>query len=163
MKKYFIGMLTVLLTVSCNSQEKKKKDSAENLDKSGVVEAPKGSWKVNKEFDEAGNLIRYDSIYSWSSETDLGQLADMDRDSILNAMRSRFYSSFSGFGHKGFPNLFAEDSLFTKQFFNDDFFDSDFGHDFMDIDQVRKRMEHMQRKFLERYGAEFEKRERKEQ
>ena len=53
-------------------------------------------------------------------------------------------------------DLFSDDSLFTKRFFDDDFFDSDFGEDFMDIDRIRKRMETMQQRFLERYQSEFE-------
>lgn len=163
MKKYVALAISALLTLSCNSQEKKAKEDAQEGTKAHSTEAPKGSWKVNREFDEDGNLIRYDSIYSWSSGTDLNELAAMDRDSILKSMRSRFYRNFSGFDHEGFSDIFGEDSLFTKQFFNDDFFDSDFGHDFMDIDQIRKRMERMQRKFLERYGADFNNQERKDE
>ena len=29
-----------------------------------LIAQPKGSWKVDREFDENGNLIRYDSIYT---------------------------------------------------------------------------------------------------
>ncbi|WAC01988.1 hypothetical protein N7U66_19475 [Lacinutrix neustonica] len=62
MKKYVLVAITALLSMSCNGQKRKAKD-IENT----VVEQPKGSWKVDKEFDDQGNLIRYDSIYSWSS------------------------------------------------------------------------------------------------
>lgn len=157
MKKYGMLVLSALLTLSCNSQEKKNEDNTPikgNEEK--ITETPKGSWKVNSEFDEDGNLIRYDSIYSWSSNTDFEDLATMDKDSILKSMQSRFYRSFSDFNREGFPDIFGSDSLFTKQFFTDDFFDSEFGNDFMDIDRVRERMESMQRKFLERYQSEFD-------
>ncbi|PIF00722.1 MAG: hypothetical protein CR994_05050 [Maribacter sp.] len=157
MKKYVLLVVSAFLTLSCNSQEKKNKDSSQDGDKARIAEAPKGSWKVNREFDEDGNLIRYDSIYSWSSGTDLDKMATMDRDSILSSMQSRFYNGFSNFDDEGFPELFSNDSLFAKQFFNDDFFDSDFGQDFMEIDRVREQMENMQRRFLERYRSEFDK------
>lgn len=163
MKKYVVLAISALLTISCNSQEKKSKDDTHEGTKAQITEEPKGSWKVNREFDEEGNLIRYDSIYSWSSGTDLNELAAMNRDSILKSMQSRFYRNFSHFDHKDFPNLFEDDSLFAKRFFNDDFFDSDFGHDFMDIDKVRERMENMQRNFLERYGADFSSKEEKDE
>lgn len=157
MKKYVVLAISALLTISCNSQEKQNKDDVQGDAEAQITETPKGSWKINKEFDEQGNLIRYDSIYSWSSGTDLDKLATMDRDSILQSMQSRFYRGFSNFNHEGFSDLFSKDSLFTKQFFNEDFFDSDFGHDFMDIDRVREQMENMQREFLERYQSEFDK------
>jgi hypothetical protein len=157
MKKYGMLVLSALLTLSCNSQEKKNEDNAQIKGKEEkITETPKGSWKVNREFDEEGNLIRYDSIYSWSSNRDFGDLATMDRDSILKSMQSRFYRSFSDFNNERFPDIFGSDSLFTKQFFTDDFFNSEFGNDFMDIDRVRERMESMQRKFLERYQSEFD-------
>ena len=157
MRKYGLLVLSALLTLSCNSQEKKNEDKDELKGKEEkIAETPKGSWKVNREFDEDGNLIRYDSIYSWSSNTDLNDLASMDKDSVLKSMQSRFYRSFSDFNSEGFPDIFGRDSLFTRRFFTDDFFESEFGQDFMDIDRVRERMENMQRKFLERYQSEFD-------
>lgn len=156
MKKYGILVLSALLSISCNSQENKTEDNARMKgNEEHLTETPKGSWKINKEFDEDGNLIRYDSIYSWSSTTDLDDLATLDKDSVLKSMQSRFYRSFSHFNREGYPGFFGEDSLFTKQFFTDDFFESEFGQDFMDIDRVRERMEDMQRKFMERYQSEF--------
>jgi hypothetical protein len=68
-------------------------------------------------------------------------------------MQSKFYTHFSQFDFEkeGFPGFFDEDSLFTKRFFTDGFFESEFGKDFMDIDHMHKRMEAMQKQFLERY------------
>ncbi|MFD2563041.1 hypothetical protein [Aquimarina rubra] len=155
MKKYAIWMFAAFLSISCNSQEKNQEKL--EADKKIEEEIPKGSWEVNKEFDEAGNLIRYDSIYSWSSGNDLKDLALKDRDSVLKSLKSRFYSSFSGFDFENpeFENLFQEDSLFTNQFFKDDFFSNDFGKDFMDLDNMRERMEAIQKQFLERYRLEI--------
>ncbi|MEB8344842.1 hypothetical protein OO010_02210 [Flavobacteriaceae bacterium KMM 6898] len=31
-----------------------------------TVVKPKGQWSVTHEYDELGNLIKYDSAYSWS-------------------------------------------------------------------------------------------------
>ncbi len=151
-KKCGILLLAAFLTTGCNSQQNKSKEESDKKEEV-ATETPKGSWKVNREFDEAGNLIRYDSIYSWSSGDDLEELATFDRDSTLKSMQSRFYRNFSqfDFDEEGFGDLFAEDSLFTKRFFNDDFFENDFGKDFLDIDKMHERMEAMQKRFLDRY------------
>lgn len=156
MKKIAILSMVAILNLSCNAQENKKEA---NLQKDSIaqVEPPKGTWKVDKEFDENGNLIRYDSIYSWSSTDNLGELAQRNPDSLLQSFRSKFYRNFSHIDNQRFGDLFSDDSLFTKKFFDNDFFDSDFGEDFMDIDRIRKRMETMQQRFLERYQSEFEK------
>ncbi|WP_036380281.1 hypothetical protein [Muricauda sp. MAR_2010_75] len=156
MKKFVLLSLLSLVCFGCNGQEK---ESEEKKEDQSLAEQPKGSWKVNREFDENGNLIRYDSIYSWSSSEYMDDLAQMDRDSLLESFRSRFSRSFSHFNHNGFPNFFEEDSLFTKHFFEDDFFESPLGKDFMDLDKIQKRMEAMQRKFLEQYAPNPDKEE----
>ena len=43
----------------------------------------------------------------------------------------------------------------APHFFNDDFFGSNFGNDFMDIDKLRQQMIARQKKFLEKYQSEF--------
>lgn len=148
-------MMMFLLTVACSGQ----KNESENLepkesDKKNTTE-PKETWKVDKEFDENGNLIRYDSVYSWSSHSALNDLSSLDRDSLMQTLKSSFFTNLSGFKEQGFEAVFSQDSLFSKHFFNDEFFDSDFGNDFMHIDKIRKQMLQKQKRFLEKYQSEF--------
>ncbi len=158
MKKIMILSLAAIFNMSCSAQEKKKDEDLQRKKDAPAhaAEQPKGTWKVDQEFDEEGNLIRYDSIYSWSSGDDLDDLSLLDRDSALQSMQSKFYSRFSQFEKHGFHDIFSQDSLFTHRFFDDDFFKSDFGEDFMDLDKMHERMEAMQKKFLEKYRSEFE-------
>lgn len=151
MKKYMLLFTVCLLMVSCNAQNNK----ADNLERDNTpYETPKGSWKVDKEFDENGNLTRYDSIYSWSSHDTYNTLG-INKDSLMQSFKSRFYSNFSRFEDEGFQDIFSKDSLFSKRFFNDDFFGSSFGKDFMDIDHIRQQMMDKQKRFLEKYQSEF--------
>lgn len=150
MKKIAFLFLAAILTTSCNSQE--KKDDLEQIDDQKIVaNEPKGKWKVDKEFDEDGNLIRYDSIYSWSSSNDFEGLNLQDRDSLIQSFQSKFFQRFSDSDRFGFDRFFDQDSLFGQRFFNEDFFGSDFGKDFMDIDKMHERMERMEKEFFERY------------
>ena len=155
MKKYIFIIMVSLLSVSCKGQEDETKKVEKVESKTNIVEEPKGSWKVDKEFDENGNLIRYDSIYSWSSNNKFDDLTSSDRDSIMQSLKSRFFSNFSGFENQGFEDVFSQDSLFSKRFFNDDFFESNFGNDFMDIDKLSQQMMARQKQFLEKYQSEF--------
>ena len=144
-----------LLSVSCNGQKNETKKGETKESEGNVVEQPKGTWKVDREFDENGNLIRYDSIYSWSSNGKFDNLSSIDRDSLMQSFKSRFFTNYSGFENQGFGDVFSQDSLFSKRFFNDDFFGSDFANDFMDIDKLRQQMITRQKKFLEKYQSEF--------
>ncbi|MFD2099773.1 hypothetical protein [Flagellimonas iocasae] len=155
MKRTLLMLPTLLLIVSCHGQEHQKEQIKESTDKM-AQEEPEGTWKVNREFDEDGNLIRYDSIYSWSSSNYDKNLAKIDRDSLLQSFTSRFSNGRSPFDEEGFNNFFADDSLFTQHFFSDDFFESKLGKDFMDLNQMQKHMEAMQHQFMKRYGPESE-------
>lgn len=154
MKKYVLLFMVGLLSISCNGQKNEHKTETTESDEK-LVEQPKGTWKVDKEFDENGNLIRYDSIYSWSSNGKFDNLSLSDKDSLMQSFKSRFFTNYSGFENQGFEDVFSQDSLFSKRFFNDDFFGSDFGNDFMDIDKLRQQMISRQKKFLEKYQSEF--------
>jgi hypothetical protein len=156
MKKIILLLMLGLLSINCNGQKiKTEKGDAKDKQENATKEEPKGSWKVDKEFDENGNLIRYDSIYSWSSNGKWNDLKSLDKDSLLNSFESKFYKHFSHFGDEGFEDVFAQDSIFGKHFFNDDFFGSNFGKEFMDIDMLRQKMVERQKKFLEKYQSEF--------
>lgn len=155
MKKYMLVLAAVLISLSCTGQNKKERE-VQKIEKEKLeMNQPKGSWTVEKEFDEHGNLIRYDSIYSWSSSNDLSNLSAVDRDSLLQKFKSRFFTSFSDFENQSFDNFFSNDSLFSQRFFNDDFFESSFGRDFMDIDKIRQEMIEKQKEFLNKYQSEF--------
>lgn len=159
MRKIAILSLSAILTLSCNAQENKKEEELPNDHGKKLQSSnePLGTWKVDKEFDENGNLIHYDSIYSWSSADNFNALSSLDRDSILQSMQSEFYRNFSHFSDQGFDDVFSSDSLFTNKFFDDAFFKSQFGEDFRNIDRMNKRMETMRKKFLEKYQPELNK------
>jgi hypothetical protein len=161
MKKYSLILMSALLSLSCNGQKNEAKQAEIKESNKKVVEQPKGTWKVDKEFDENGNLIRYDSIYSWSSSSQFDDLSSLDRDSLMQSFKSRFFTNFSEFENQGFEDVFSQDSLFSKRFFNDDFFGSDFGKDYMDIDEFTQQMIERQKRFLEKYQSEFNKPEDK--
>jgi hypothetical protein len=159
MKKHFLLFMIGMFSISCNGQNNDIKKSEIKESEEKIVEQPKGSWKVEKEFDDYGNLIRYDSIYSWSSDAKFDNLSTLDKDSLLQAFKSRFFTNFSDFENNGFDDVFSKDSLFSKHYFNDDFFRSDFGKDFMDIDKITHQMIARQKEFLEKYQSGFIKNE----
>ncbi|WP_157957324.1 hypothetical protein [Winogradskyella tangerina] len=149
MKSYLL-LLMAFLSLSCNSQEdeqKKSKISEKADNKENVI--PKGSWKVNKEFDENGNLTRIDSVYSWSSS---GSLKDIDADSIFNKLQSKFEKRLSMSHFPRYSGFMKHDSI-MKQFFSDDFLKDDFFSSGMplgmpNMDDMMKRMEAMRQQFF---------------
>ncbi len=161
-------LFVAILATSCNAQdtENSSKNSSDLESQKDSLLKPKGIWKVNKEVDENGNLIRYDSIYSWSSS---GSIKGMESDSILNQMHSMMQKRFSMLQSPRLNGFLERDSI-MKQFFSDDFlkddlFSSGMPSGFSNMDDIIKQMEAMRQNFFSnshRYIIPPEKTEPKE-
>jgi hypothetical protein len=113
----------LLMMSSCNAQNKKDTDKELSLNSSeGRATQPSAKpdvrFKVNKQFDEKGNLIGYDSTYTYSF-SGAGQ-NDTDMKQIFDDFPSQFDSSMGFFK---FPGRFSapRDSTYTSPF-NDAYF-----------------------------------------
>ncbi|MCA0151707.1 hypothetical protein [Winogradskyella vincentii] len=150
MKKLVFFLLATILATSCNAQDNKiLKEKPSKAEISGdSLEQPKESWKVNKEVDENGNIIRYDSVYTWSS---VGPIKGIEVDSLNHRMHSLLRNHFSML--KPNTQSFKSHDSIMKQYFNDDFFEDDFfsnriNPNFPNMDDMLKRMEAMRNQFF---------------
>lgn len=127
---FILIILAMCLMLSTKAQKTEKKSIA-----------PKEDVKVNREYDENGNLIKFDSIhsYSWSGDTTL--LKSFSPEDFKKQFDNSFsFFSDSTFGGNSFfgnfDQMFAhpfgaeQDSVFLKKFnsdpnFHNFMFDSD--------------------------------------
>lgn len=117
MKKILLLVFAALLNFSSYSREKEEINNKKNNEKSCQ---PQSNIIVNKEYDDNGNLIRYDSTYSYyysSTEEDT-----VLRDSIFNDFKNYFNNQYLFSGKPFFEDFFFEDSLLFYDFYKDDFF-----------------------------------------
>lgn len=110
--------------------------------------SPKTNIKVNKEYDDQGNLIRYDSTYSYS-------YSNMDNDSIPNdsifsLFRDRFNHQFSFSEDPFFKDFFFQDSVMKDEFFNDDFFMKRFKQNMEQMDNLFQEMDSVKNDFYKK-------------
>ena len=108
----------------------------ENADKT-MSNAPKTNIRVNKEYDKNGNLIRYDSTYSYFYSNTINN--DSIRDSIYENFKNHFNRNYFFSNEPFFDNLFFQDSLLKYDFYKKDFF----------YDRFRQNMGRMDRLFRE--------------
>lgn len=161
-KKLLLAICVLLISVAafCQNTESKK--------------LPKKDIKVNKEYDENGNLIRYDStyVYSWSSDSthhffnDSTFFNKMDMSKMHKRMQeqlSRFFGPDS-LRQKDHKHPFFSDDFFKDDFFDRDFFDSSmFPRNFHQRDSNQsdffKELEEMmksRRQFRQQYNNEMQ-------
>lgn len=131
--------------------------------KNTATNAPQTQVKVNKEYDENGNLTRYDStsVSTWSSDSTFTM---MDMDSLDHQMGFFFNDGFNQFfndsmflGHGSFEqmqkNLFKHNHIFLDQFGMgniDSIMNSIHGtqNGFPDLDDMRKQIEEQFKQFF---------------
>ncbi|KJD32055.1 hypothetical protein PK35_11485 [Tamlana nanhaiensis] len=150
MKANILLLLLAFLSFSCDGQvSEQKKNNSSGLERNKEEIVPKGSWQVNKEFDENGNLKRFDSIYSWSSS---GNMKSIDTDSAFNRMQSLMEKHFSMIQSPDINTFTNHDSIF-KQFFSNnfsinDFFSNGLKSGIPNIDDKMKQMEALRQHFF---------------
>lgn len=159
--KAIILILAMILfgMYSCQSQEKSDQKTALNAKKENSK--PQGSWKVNRDYDENGNLISYDSTYTYSYSSVNGDtISSENMDEIISQFRqylgqngmndqSALIQSFFNDSIRGDGNFFHGD-LSTKHFNSES------------IQQQIREMDSLQQQFLnQHYPQFFEKQEEK--
>ncbi len=131
--KKIVGILILFLLIvtSCSGQKNDNAKSKANENQ------PKTNIQVNKEYDEFGNLIKYDSMYSYfysNIENDI-----FLRDSIINQFKRNFNKQYLFSRDPFFNDFFFQDSLLNFDFYTNDFF----------INRYRNNIEQMNQLFME--------------
>jgi hypothetical protein len=133
MKKMIFHVLAIsLIFFGCNGQTLIKGKGNEKKQSE-----PKIDIKVNKEYDKNGNLIQFDSTYSYFySNIENNKNA---RDSIFNHFKKQFNEKYFFSKEPFFNDFFFEDSLLFYDFYKKDFF----------FNRFKNNMRKMDRLFLE--------------
>lgn len=151
MKKLALALAVACSLSSCNAQEKKSEpgDQSHLQDQTEVQTEPRGSWKVSKEVDENGNLIRYDSIYTYSYGNINGkQIPPRKMDSAM--------ASFQKYMKEVMPPSFfqgmmthpsANDSL-RNNFFEKNVFENHWEDFFPEMKQQLRMMDSLHQQFI---------------
>ena len=138
---YFV-LAFLLCLISCNGQSVKGKKDA------SVKNEPKTDIKVNKEYDEKGNLIGYDSTYSSYYSNILNDT--VLRDSIFNNFKSKFNQEYLFSQKPYFNDFFFKDSLLKYDFYKNDFFSNRFKNNMERMDKLFLEMDSMKNFYFEK-------------
>jgi len=117
----FLAALSLMIS-SCQESTRGQGNAASKRDTASVstLNKPKVNIKVNKHYDDKGNVIGLDSTYTsyYSNiEGDTGRM-----DTLMKSFDTYFdRNHFRAFGNE-FNSLFFKDSLRYPDFFHDDFF-----------------------------------------
>jgi hypothetical protein len=149
MKRLVMMMFITLLATGCNGQQESgsveknvQKDNKKELNQ------PQVSWDVKKETDENGNVIRYDSTYTWSYTNIDGDTMVVGADSLMRSFHSYFNENFPPIWNRSFAQPLWNDSLFYRDFYRDDYFHNRWQQDYFEMDKMFRRMDSLRNQFL---------------
>lgn len=129
--------------VSCSAQN--------NSDKTTEKGKPNTNVEVNKHYDEFGNLIGYDSSYTWSYKSSSGDSVWVNADSVMNSFREHFNTTFPSFWNNGFLHPPSLDSTFHDNFFRNDYFEKRWREDLFDLEKMFHQMDSVRNNFFEEH------------
>ena len=138
MKTLKLIPLFCLLCFNCSGQDKQKSET-QSL-------KPDENITVNKEYDEHGNLTRYDSIYSYSYSSN-GKFNDS-----LKLQFQQHFNNHSFFNDSFFDDFFGKDSITGGGFYPDNFFQKGFTNHNQHIQNMMKRMDSIQNLFFNNFN-----------
>lgn len=155
-KKIIIQLLPFLIFLGCNGQTKKENgpflssgnENTEAID--DTLNKPKVRVKVNKQYDDKGNLIKYDSTYSYIYSSPGGGELQLNNDTLYNRFRSYFDRKYPDFISPQFDDVFFNDSLFKYDFFNKDYFMQRFKLNSEMFERMYRQMDSLKGDFMER-------------
>lgn len=126
-----------------------------DIKKDTVFTNPKIDIKVNKEFDNNGNVIRYDSSYSYIYTYPNGSTEELNMDSIFNSFKPFFFDHSFDIIHDPFNIFFNEDTLYQHHFFDDDFFMNQFENEMFHFKEMMHEMDSLRNLFLKDMYPDF--------
>jgi hypothetical protein len=150
MKKLVIICTIFLLAVGCQAQSDKTKRSI--VHNFSDTTQPKVNWKVNKQYDDKGNLISYDSTYTWTYSRKNSKDVSINIDSVMTAFRTQFNMQFPSFFNRSFGEPVWSDSLLYNDFLRPDYFMKRYQSQYFDMENIMRSLDSMRNNFLrERY------------
>ncbi|MCK3684858.1 hypothetical protein [Maribellus sp. YY47] len=157
MKTLVLSIVVALFTLGCSAQDQPEKGGKKLSEKKDAKNKPEEHWTVNKEVDENGNVISYDSTYTWSYTNTEGDSVNVDVDSMMQSFESFFNKKMPSVWGESLMNPMFGDSLLSRDFFSDNYFHDRFENDFFDVDKMFQRMDSLRESFFKQALPELEK------
>ncbi|RLD63893.1 MAG: hypothetical protein DRJ01_02465 [Bacteroidetes bacterium] len=153
----FVGLVLFVLMISkvsfaSNSIKTNKKGLQFNFmsQKRDSVkkENPKIKIDVNKRYDDKGNIIAYDSTYSYSYTYSDGKVKNINLDSLLQKFKPFLFDNSADIFNRSFDDFFIPDSIFKFNFFEDDFFQNRFDEERFNFEKIMRQMDSIKNEFF---------------
>lgn len=117
--------------------------------------------KVNKKYDDNGNLIAEDSSYVWTYSNIQGDSLTIPVDSLWNRFQPFFNEQLPSLFRQHFNDRMKNDSTLFPGFFNDDYFFKQWENNSFDMNKMFHRMDSLKNEFFKQNYPLFPKKKKR--
>jgi hypothetical protein len=139
----FVFCSLAILFASCHEKTQGQNNATAQLKQDTVK--PKVDIKVNRHYDDKGNMIGFDSTYSSYYSSVGGDTVEMD--SMFRGFNHYFDKHHQSMFNDLFNNLFFNDTLIHQDFFHNDFFQERYRLNDLYFRDMMKRMDSIKNKY----------------
>ena len=140
MKKVMTLMFLSFLVGGCNGQKTLNEKGTKQIASIDTVAKPKEDIRVNKRYDDKGNLLQYDSTYSYFYSSP-GFKNRISSDSLFSNFKLPLKDEYKGLLDDNMNSIFFNDSLFKYDFYNSDYFSKRFQLNMLRFENMFKQMD----------------------
>ena len=138
MKSIFLPVLLFAFMSGCRAQGNQKPSNQDTT--AQIQNRPNVVSRVNKKFDEKGNLISYDSSSVWSYSSD-GTTRNIVTDSLLVDFTKHLDPGFPILFRNNFGDQNWTDSIFFRDFFSSGYFPQKWDYHDFEMSQLMQQMD----------------------
>ncbi len=151
MKRILVLLLIPFLFTGCSDAQTagNKKDKEKNPVVAENAPKPKVDIKVNKVFDDKGNLVRYDSTYVWTYSNIEGDSVVVNADTVLSEFKPLFEKQFPDFKIPETGDFLFGDSTLYYDFFSPDYFYQRWQQSLKESERLFREMDSLKNKFFQ--------------
>ena len=159
MKNLIVMILLSFLMGACDEQKSQSQIAGQQFSSTDTLVKPKVDIKVNRKYDDQGNLVQYDSTYSYYYSSP-GFKNNINSDSLINAFKSPLQFGYKGLQDDNMNSIFFNDSLFKYDFYNNDYFSKRFQLNMRGFEDMFRKMDSLKMSMLKNTypGGEIRKR-----
>jgi hypothetical protein len=134
-------MLLSLLTAGCEGQKDKSSKQSSQIAATDSTANPKTDVKVNKKYDDKGNLIQYDSSYSYFYSSPGRGRSSISSDSLFGNLKGSLRENYRSLLDRNMDSIFFNDTLFKYDFLNKDYFSQRFQLNMQQFENMFRQMD----------------------
>jgi hypothetical protein len=142
MKKFFVIISLFLAAAGCTGQKKHNEGAHQQIASADTFHKPKVDVRVNKRYDDKGNLVQFDSTYSYFySAPGLHKLDSISSDSLIGNFKFPLLHQYENLLDSNSNSIFFNDSMFKYDFYNNDYFSRRFHLNIPKFEELFRQMD----------------------